>query len=151
MQNAEGASRRPNSFSHGKPMSQAWTLSTSFEHFGAVRSRRHFGGSAISDDGETVVVALWEDEISRDHDRVTYQSRWGPTLRGKSDRVSLQWKSHLKWAMAHCNGFVRVVVLRAADTATSPRVIESCYPDDSLILRITHLDTATGCFQARSP
>ncbi|MGC1779953.1 MAG: hypothetical protein WBB34_18620 [Xanthobacteraceae bacterium] len=135
-------------------MSHAWTLSTSFEHFDAVRSRRHFGGSAISEDGETVVVALWEDEILRDgsdSSRVTYESRCGPTLKGKTDRVSLQWKSHLKWAMAHCNGFVRVVVLRAADTRARPRVMESCYPDDGLILRITHFDAATGSFQARSP
>jgi hypothetical protein len=132
-------------------MNRAWTLSTSFEHFGAVRSRRHFGGSAISDNGETVVVALWEDEISRDDSVVTYRSRCEPTLKGKSERISLQWKSHLKWALTRCDGFVRVVVLRAVDTRASPRVMESCYPDDNLVLRITHFDAATGCFQARSP
>src|ERR1700734_1039438 len=65
-----------------------WTLSSAFEHFGAVRSPRHFGGSAISGDGRTVVVAMWEDEIVRHGDRATYQSRFGPALKGNSKRIS---------------------------------------------------------------
>jgi hypothetical protein len=129
-------------------MAQAWTLSTSFEHFGAARSRRHFCGSAVSDDGGTVIVAMWEDEIVRQNDRVTYQSRFGPTLKGKSHRVSHQWITHLKWAMSHCNSRVRVVVLTAEDGLANPRVIRSCYPDDSLILQITDFDSKTGFFRA---
>jgi hypothetical protein len=129
-------------------MKQAWTLSTSFEHFGAPRSRRHFGGSAISHDGETVVVAMWEDEIVRQDSQATYRSQFGPTLKGKSQRVSLQWITHLRWAIAHCEGFVRVVVLTPEETAAHPRVIRSCYPDDDLIMRITHFDAKTGFFQA---
>ena len=141
----------PRSFSRGSHMSQAWTLSAAFEHFGAVCSRRHFGGSAISDDGGTVVVAVWEDEIVRRDNQVAYQPRGGPTVKGKSARVSQQWKSHLKWAIAHCNGYVRVVVLKAADTEATPRVIECCYPDDDLVLQITQFDAATGSFRARVP
>jgi hypothetical protein len=133
-------------------MDQDWMLSTCFEHFGAVRSRRHFGGSAISDDGETVVVALWEDEMIRDHDNhITYQSRFGPTVKGKSKKISMQWISHLKWAVDHCNGCVRVVVLTAEDIWANPRVIRSCHPDDTLVLRITQLNAKTGCFQAQIP
>lgn len=129
-------------------MRQVWTLSTCFEHFGAARSRRHFGGSAISDDGTTVVVAMWEDEIVRQDDRVTYQSRFGPALRGKSQGVSQQWIAHLKWAISHCNGCVHVVVLTTEDTEANPRVVHSCYPDDSLIMQITEFDAKTGFFRA---
>jgi hypothetical protein len=132
-------------------MKTAWTLSSSFEHFGAARSRQHFGGSAISSDGRTVVVAMWEDEIVRRDDCVAYQSQSGPTLRGRSRKVSLQWIAHFKWALAHCNGCVRVVVLTAEDTEANPKVIRSCYPDDSLIMRITNFNAKTGCFEARTP
>jgi hypothetical protein len=131
-------------------MNQAWTLSTCFEHFGAARSRQHFGGSAISHDGRTVVVAMWEDEIIRQDGRTTYRSQFGPTLKGKSRGVSQQWITHLKWAIAHCDGCVRVVVLVAEEIAANPRVVRSCHPDDSLIMRITHFDAKTGFFQART-
>jgi hypothetical protein len=132
-------------------MKQGWTLSTCFEHFGAVRSHRHFGGSAISGDGATVVVAMWEDEIVRRGGRVTYQSRFGPALKGKSQRVSAQWITHLKWALAHCGGCVRVVVLTAEDAEANPRVIRACYPDDSLVMQITDFDPKSGIFKAHVP
>lgn len=131
-------------------MRHAWTLSTCFEHFGAMRSRRHFGGSAISNDGGTVVVAMWEDEIVREDGRFTYQSRFGPTLRGKSHGVSVQWVTHIKWALAHCDGWVRVVILTAEDVEANPRIIRSCYPDDALMMQITHFDAKTGFFEART-
>jgi hypothetical protein len=131
-------------------MMRTWTLSTCFEHFGAPRSRRHFGGSAISHDGTTVVVAMWEDEIVRQDRRATYRSRFGPTLKGKSQRVSLQWKTHLKWALEHCQGCVRVVVLTPEEMEASPRVIRSCYPDDGLVMQITEFDAKTGFFEART-
>lgn len=136
---------------HSGEMKHDWTLTTCFEHFGAARSRRHFGGSAISDDGVTVVVAMWDDEIVRLNDgRITYQSRFGPALRGKSRRINLQWISHLKWAVAHCDGLIRVVVLTAQDPQADPRVLKSCYPDDRLIMQVIRLDTKTGFFEAHT-
>ena len=129
-------------------MRQAWTLSTCFEHFGAIRSRRHFGGSAVSSDGGTVVIAMWEDELIRERNRCTYESRFTPTLKGKSPRISQQWIAHLKWAIAHCDSRIRVVVLTAQNTEASPRIVASCYPDDSLIMRITGFDSTTGFFRA---
>jgi hypothetical protein len=131
-------------------MRQAWTLSTCFEHFGAIRSRRHFGGSAVSSDGAIVVIAMWDDELVRDDSRLTYQSRIAPTLKGKSQRVSQQWIAHLKWAIAHCDSRVHVVVLTPEDIQANPRVVRSCYPDDSLVMRITDFDSRTGVFRARA-
>jgi hypothetical protein len=132
-------------------MKTDWTLSASFEHFGAVRPLRHFAGSAVSNDGRTVVVAMWADEIVRQDDHVTYHSLFGPPLKGKSRKVSLQWITHLKWAIKHCKSCVRVVVLTAEDTQTHPRVIRSCYPDDTLVMHITSFNAKTGCFEARTP
>jgi hypothetical protein len=147
---APGAStvrQRRNSGQDGG-MKQGWTLSTCFEHFGAVRSRQHFGGSAISGDGATVVVAMWEDDLVQEHRQLTYQSRFAPTLKGKMHGVSQQWIAHLKWAIAHCDSRVRVVVLTAEDAQADPRVMRSCYPDDSLVMQITDFDTRTGVFRA---
>jgi hypothetical protein len=138
------------SLSWTMPVKRQWTLSSAFEHFGAVRSSRHFGGSAISGDGRTVVVAMWDDEIVREGNRATYQSRFGPALKGNSKRISLQWIAHIEWAMAHCDGRIHVVVLAAEDAQAHPRIIRSCYPDDRLVMQITRFDAKTGCFEAHS-
>lgn len=132
-------------------MKADWTLSASFEHFGAVRPLRHFAGSAVSNDGRSVVVAMWSDEIVRHDNHATYQSLFGPPLKGKSRKVSLQWITHLKWAIKHCKGCVRVVVLQAEDARTNPRVIRACYPDDALVMQITSFNAKTGYFEARTP
>lgn len=96
-------------------------------------------------------MAMWEDEIVRHDSRILYQSRFGPPLRGKSQKISMQWITHLKWAIARCDSRVRVVVLSAEDTQANPRVVSSCYPDDTLIMQITRFNAETGCFEARTP
>src|SRR6202030_1165540 len=97
------------------------------------------------------VVAMWDDEIIRHDSRITYQSRFGPPLKGKSQKVSLQCTTNLKWAIVRCDSLVRVVVLTAEDTQANPRIVSSCYPDDTLIMRITRFNAKTGCFEARTP
>ena len=97
------------------------------------------------------MVAMWEDQFARLGSRLTYQSHLFPTLKGKSQRVSQQWITHLKWAISHCNSCVRVVVLTAEDPQANPRLIRSCYPDDSLVMQITDFDSRTGFFRARAP
>jgi hypothetical protein len=124
---------------------QSRTLTKCFKHFGAICSNRFLSLSAISNDGQTVVVAMWEDEFGREGDHLTYQSRYRPYFKRRQRLIA-----NLKWARDHCGGLVRVIVVRAADVQTNPREIKSCYPDDDLIMRITHLDTRTGVFRAVS-
>jgi hypothetical protein len=93
---------------------------------------------------------MWDDEIVRQGNRATYQSRFGPALKGNSKRISLQWIAHIEWAIAHCSGRINVVVLTAEDPQAHPRVIRSCCPDDELVMQITRFDAKTGCFEARS-
>jgi len=131
-------------------MAENWTLPACFAHFGVVASHRHFSLSAVSSDGKTVVVAMWEDEFERQGDRIIYQSRYRPIFKGKLRRISNQLIANLSWARNHCNGLVRVVIIQAEDVQANPRTIKSCYPDNSLIMRITHLDTQTGVFRAES-
>jgi hypothetical protein len=131
-------------------MAKIWTLPACFAHFGTVTSHRHFSLSAVSSDGNTVVVAMWEDEFERHGDRIMYQSRYRPIFKGKLQRISNQWIANLKWARNHCNGLVRVVIIQAEDVQANPRTIKLCHPDNSLVMRITHLDTETGVFRAES-
>jgi hypothetical protein len=131
-------------------MAKIWTLPACFEHFGVVTSHRHFSLSAVSSDGKTVVVAMWEDEFERHGDRILYQSRYRPIFKGKLRRISKQWIANLKWARRNCDCLVRVVIIQADDVQASTRTIKFCYPDDSLIMRITHLDIETGVFRAEN-
>jgi hypothetical protein len=131
-------------------MAKIWTLPACFAHFGVVASHRHFSLSAVSSDGKTVVVAMWEDEFERQGDRIMYQSRYQRIFKGKLRRISNQWIANLKWARNHCDSLVRVVIIQAYDVQANTRTIKFCYPDDSLIMRITHLDIETGVFRAES-
>jgi len=131
-------------------MVQVQSLTRCFTHFGAVCASNRFSKSAVTQDGQTVVVAIWEDEVQRDGERVIYQSRYRPALKGKSRRVDSELMANLKWAKEHCGGLVRVVILTAQDVTAEPRKIMYCYADDSLIMRITELDCRTRTFRAES-
>jgi hypothetical protein len=130
-------------------MVKIWTLSRCFEHFGALCANS-FSRSAISKDGRTVVVAMWEDEFGRDGNRITYETRYRPAPRGKRRGADSEWAANLIWARTHCDGLVRVVVLTAMDVTANPRTILYCHPDESLIMRITHLDVGAGLLRAES-
>ncbi len=93
---------------------------------------------------------MWEDEFERQGDQIIYQSRYRPIYSGKLRRISNQWIANLKWACRYCDCLVRVVIIQAEDAQANPRTIKFCYPDDSLIMRITYLDTETGAFRAES-
>lgn len=129
---------------------QVQTLADCFTYFGAVCASRRFSKSAITQDGQTVVVAIWEDEVQRDGDRVVYESRYRPKLKGKLRGVESELIANLKWARDRCAGLIRVVILTAEDVTAEPRKIMYCYPDDSLVMRITEFDNRTGTFRAES-
>jgi hypothetical protein len=93
---------------------------------------------------------MWDDEFGREGNRITYQTQYRPALKGKSRSIESEWVANLTWARTHCDGIVRVVVLAAEDVNANPRTIQYCYPDDSLIMRITHLDVRSGVLRAES-
>jgi hypothetical protein len=131
-------------------MVQLQTLGECFGHFGAVCASRRFSRSAISQDGQTVVVAVWDDELERAGDHIVYETRYRPTLKGKLRGVDSEWIANIKWARARCASLVRVVILTAEDSQANPRTVRYCYPDDSLVMRITNFDNRTGEFRAES-
>ena len=131
-------------------MVQVHTLADCFTYFGAVCASRRFSKSAITQDGQTVVVAIWEDEIRREGSRIIYESRYRPALKGKSRAVDSELIANLNWARNRCGGLVRVVILTAEDVTAEQRKIMYCYPDDSLVMRITEFDIRSRTFRAES-
>ena len=145
----QGENERP-ALGIGDQMANVQTLAECFAHFGAVCASRRFSKSAVTQDGQTVVVAMWEDEVQRDGDRVVYELRYKPKLKGKVRGVDFELVANLKWARDHCFGLVRVVMVAAEDVTAEPRKITGCYPDDSLVMRITGFDSYTRTFRAES-
>ena len=130
-------------------MPRKWTRSECFEHFGALCKNPQWSWSAKSADGRVVVMCMWQDEIKREGDRMVYQSL--TPRRGEQNRPGAKERlENLKWAREHCDGLARVVVMRANDTKADPRSIAECFPHDKLVMRITHINEATGEFRAES-
>lgn len=130
-------------------MPRKWTRRECFEHFGASCKNPQWSWSAKSADGRVVVMCMWQDEIKREGDRMVYQSL--TPRRGEQNRPGAKERlDNLKWAREHCDGLVRVVVMRAKDTKEDPRSIAECFPHDKLVMRIIHIDEATGEFRAES-
>jgi hypothetical protein len=130
-------------------MPRKWTRRECFEHFGALCKNPQWSWSAKSADGRVVVMCMWQDEIKREGDRMVYQSL--TPRRGEGNRPGAKERlENLKWAREHCDGLARVVVMRANDTKADPRSIAECFPHDKLVMRITHIDEATGEFRAES-
>jgi hypothetical protein len=100
--------------------------------------------------GRRLVVTMWEDEIERENDKVTYQSRYLLLTQGQSSRVRKKWTANMKWARDHCDSLVRVVVLVAQNPQSKPKKFHSCYPHETLVMRIMHFDVITGAFRAES-
>jgi hypothetical protein len=131
-----------------RPNGGRWTREACFEHFGAVCKNPRWSWSARSPDGKTVVITMWEDEITEDGPTLMYQARLRPRTRkrpGETERLE-----NLIWARDHCDGLMRVVRMTARDVNANPRSIATCYPDDEHIMRITALDEANGTFRAES-
>jgi hypothetical protein len=72
------------------------------------------------------------------------------SLKDQRKGPSAQLIANLKWALKHCDGLLRAVVLQAEDVQADPLVIKTCHPDDSLVMRITYFDIKTGAFQAEN-
>lgn len=58
---------------------------------------------------------------------------------GNQDR-----KKHIKHAIAHLKGLVRIVILQAIDENTQKREIESAFPMKGCWFKITLFDETTG-------
>jgi hypothetical protein len=132
-------------------MTEQWTLAKAFAFFGATATNHVWSWSARSTDEQTVVLTLWEDQITYEGNRLVYDMRNHPSLShwqkalGNRDRIK-----NLILAFNNTDVKVRAVRVTAKDVNADPRSIAARRPEKNLLLRITHLDTVTGEFRAEA-
>lgn len=128
-------------------MPRTTTLSEAFAFFGTVPRNSRWAWSAVSPDGMTVAVTLWDHERAADGSVDFFdekkRERWVGRL-GNRDRIK-----NLRHALDHCDGKFRVVRVIAKDTHADPRQIKDRIADPLTIMQISHFDEETGEFAAR--
>lgn len=124
-------------------MARTCTRTQAFRFYGTKPRNSNWSWSARSEDGKTVVLSLWKDEFKGPVGAMVYDrpstADWhdGP---GKQ-----QFFRDLAWAVAHCGGIVRVILV-IRDPREPGRVLE-CYPQKNWLMRVTHLDREAGAFR----
>ena len=119
-----------------------------FRVLGVEKLKTPYSWAARTSDEKTVVLALWADRFSG-RSPVHYDNHQGspPTPEWINRPGNIERRDHLIWAMDHCDGLFRVVLLTAKDPSSSPRETLSAQSDD-IIMRIMELDRRTGEFHA---
>jgi hypothetical protein len=126
------------------PSGQKWTRSEAFRYNTEPRNP-NWSWSAKSEDGQTVAITLWkEDLIGRAGDLTYTKTELGDWFEGPGSRYFFE---DLDWALQNCQGIVRII-LAVRDQQSTDRVrTAECYPQKNLIMRITHLDPTVGAFR----
>lgn len=129
-------------------MPRSWSKTEAFEHFGAQLENVRWSWSGVSEDGQTVVLVLWQDGVKgkggelRYHDDEDLDAAWRQRI-GAKRRIE-----HLKHAIENLGGRFRAVIAKAVDTTADPRQIEKCFPQQNAFWQIDSFDEATGAFTA---
>jgi hypothetical protein len=133
-------------------VTQRWkTLKDAFAYFGAVKKYR-WSWSGRSEDGKTVVVTLWKDQLKHEAGLTVFDCRGDSRLHEWRDRPGNKERlQNLMWARDHCGGLFRVVITIRDDIESSiPRIVDR-YPDETLVMRLVgDPDEDTGEFRAES-
>jgi hypothetical protein len=126
-------------------MSDKWTRSAAFQFYNAKPQNHNWSWSARSQDGKTVVLTLWKHEFKGPAGNMVYaRNDLGDWHKGNGSRTFLM---DLAYALANCEGRVKVIVV-ARDWSASPCVrTAECYPQKNLLMRITYLNLETGAFR----
>lgn len=116
-----------------------------FGHFGTKPRNVQWSWSARNEGTKTVVVTLWQDEFEWTPDGRRVYAR-GPIW--EHSRVSPghnELMANMRWALDHCDGWVKVIVAIAKDPTAAPRSIKECSPTN-MQAKVTHLDEGSGEF-----
>lgn len=129
------------------------TLAEAFAYFdGAKAANPRWGWAAQSDDGRTVVLTMWKDQMSLDGDHLVYRAiaragkdEWVKRP-GNKDRLR-----KLQHAIDNCGGLFRAVIVEAVDTKANVRATRNTYlAHNRLTMKVESLNSETGEFWARS-
>jgi hypothetical protein len=89
--------------------------------------------------GDTVVITLWQDQLSLQGDKIVYDDTGASQAAWRKSPASNERLENLKWARDHCYGRFRTLVTVAADTNATPRSIAACYLQPELWMKLTSL------------
>ena len=128
-------------------MPRTTTLRDAFAFFGTVPRNFRWAWSAVSPDGKTGAVTLWDHERlpdgSVDFFDPVRRERW-IGHNGNRDR-----SKNLRHAIDHCDRKFRVVRVVANDINAHPRQTKDRIADSDTVMLITEFDDETGEFAAR--
>jgi len=123
------------------------THTAAFAHFGTKPRNVQWSWSARSDDGNIVVVTLWQDQFTRENGRVVYARNFPPEIAARPGFRELM--DNLSWARDHCDGRFNVIVAIPKNRNAEPRSIAECFPS-KMVMKLTHLNAAAGEFVAEA-
>ena len=128
-----------------------WTKKSAFWAYKTRQTNDRWGWSGIADDRSVVAVTIWKDLVH-------YNDKGEPFYDGfeeKQESIIHLWgnrpgnedrKKHLRHALDHLDGYVRVVMTVAVDPEAEPREIKDVYPWGKLWFKIVRFDEDTGQF-----
>jgi hypothetical protein len=131
-------------------MRNKWTKEKAFAFFNGAKGKNRYSWSALSADGPTIVLALWEHEFETVNGVTTYEPLSAKICEwchkpGNKERIE-----HLKLALDRCNGRIRVVKVIAKDENAHEKKIKCCCPVCDLIMKITRFCKFCGDFRAEA-
>lgn len=129
-------------------MPKQYNKTEAFAYFGAVMDNVRWSWSGISEDGNTVVIVLWQDGVKFENGIPVYRDEDDLDAEWRQRTGSIYRSRHLRHAMEHCGGKFRAVIAKVRDVNADPREIESCFPQKNVIWTITSFDDKTDAFTA---
>jgi hypothetical protein len=94
-------------------------------------------------------MTFWKDKIDYSSKPISYSTFGSPTLERWKDQLGNRERiDNLNWARDHCDGVMRVVIIKAIDEGAASRRIAQSYPQKNMVMKLTRLDEDTGEFSA---
>lgn len=123
------------------------TLTEAFAFHGTRTHNIRQAWSAISDDGSTVAITIWNHDQAADGsidyigaaDGKEWHDRWGNRERAR----------HLQHALDHCGGQFRVVRVYEETSGRGNKRLRRRFADPDTVMQITRFDPSSGEFAAR--
>lgn len=101
--------------------------------------------SGRSEKDRKVAVSIWEKDLTGGTgERVYDRTSWGDWYSGPGRRYFFE---DLAWARDNCGGIVRIVLSIRKEGDPERVSVADSYADQSLLMRVTHMDPETGAFR----
>ena len=131
-------------------MPKVWSKTEAFDHFGVQMTNTRWSWSGVSDNGEAVVVVLWQDRVKASQEGTRYDDDKGLEEEWRKRTGSLHRTQHLKHAVENCGGKFHAVIAIPKDKDANPREIDRCFPQQGVLWTIDEFDEHTGAFRSHA-